>query len=170
MSMLLTQMPMIGIYKACWLNCLFVRQCTIALLKFFSDAIRASRVASNNDISVRAIGFILIGHQTSSKNIYRALLINYCKLADQRCSFISNDIVFAGLVEGITWYVMPFICPYYKKSVAFLSVKISVSIFLYLIKVFQNHLQLDFWYLHQGSLFSHTFVNIPKSYILWKQK
>jgi hypothetical protein len=45
-----------------------VRQCTIALLKFFSDAIRASRVASNNDISVVVLGgFILIGHQNIIK-------------------------------------------------------------------------------------------------------
>jgi hypothetical protein len=65
MSMLLTQMPMIGI-------CLLTELSLCSSMynspfKVFSDAIRASRVASNNDISVRAIGFILIGHQNIIK-------------------------------------------------------------------------------------------------------
>jgi hypothetical protein len=63
--MLLTQMPIDGIYSLLT-ELSLVRQCTIALLKFSPTQLE-SRVASNNDISVRAIGFILIGHQNIIK-------------------------------------------------------------------------------------------------------
>jgi uncharacterized damage-inducible protein DinB len=48
-----------------------VRQSTIALFKSFSPAqLERLGVASNNDISVRAIGFILIGHQKHHQKIF----------------------------------------------------------------------------------------------------
>lgn len=48
-----------------------VRQCTLALFKSFSsDQLERSGVASNSDISVRAIGFILIGHQKHHQKIF----------------------------------------------------------------------------------------------------
>jgi uncharacterized damage-inducible protein DinB len=48
-----------------------VRQCTIALFKSFSPTqLERLGVASNNDISVRAIGFILIGHQKHHQKIF----------------------------------------------------------------------------------------------------
>lgn len=48
-----------------------VRQCTLALFKSFSSAqLERLGVASNSDISVRAIGFILIGHQKHHQKIF----------------------------------------------------------------------------------------------------
>jgi hypothetical protein len=48
-----------------------VRQSTIALFKSFTPMqLERLGVASNNDISVRAIGFILIGHQKHHQKIF----------------------------------------------------------------------------------------------------
>jgi uncharacterized damage-inducible protein DinB len=48
-----------------------VRQCTLALFKSFSSAqLERVGVASNSAISVRAIGFILIGHQKHHQKIF----------------------------------------------------------------------------------------------------
>lgn len=48
-----------------------VRQSTLALFKSFSGAqLERLGVASNNNISVRAIGYILIGHQKHHQKIF----------------------------------------------------------------------------------------------------
>ena len=49
-----------------------VRQSTLALFKSFSEEqIKRIGIASNNEISVRAIGFIIIGHQKHHQKVYK---------------------------------------------------------------------------------------------------
>lgn len=49
-----------------------VRESTLALFKSFSEEqLKRIGVVSNNEISVRAIGFILIGHQKHHQNIFQ---------------------------------------------------------------------------------------------------
>ena len=49
-----------------------VRQSTLALFKSFSDEqLKRLGTASNSNISVRAIGFILIGHQKHHQKIFK---------------------------------------------------------------------------------------------------
>lgn len=49
-----------------------VRQSTLALFKSFSEEqLKRIGIASNNEISVRAIGFIIIGHQKHHQKIYK---------------------------------------------------------------------------------------------------
>jgi predicted esterase len=76
-----------------------VRQSTIAL--FFSEGqLLRMGIASNNPVSVRAIGFTTIAHQMHQKNISRKVFISYSQV-DQIFTLFSKDIVLAGL-EGIT--------------------------------------------------------------------
>ena len=49
-----------------------VRQSTLALFKSFSEEqIKRIGIASNHEISVRAIGFIIIGHQKHHQKVYK---------------------------------------------------------------------------------------------------
>lgn len=49
-----------------------VREATLLLFKSFSDEqLREIGIASDNDISVRAIGFIIIGHQKHHQRIFK---------------------------------------------------------------------------------------------------
>lgn len=49
-----------------------VRQSTLALFKSFSEEqLKRIGIASNNEISVRAIGFIIIGHQKHHQKVYK---------------------------------------------------------------------------------------------------
>lgn len=49
-----------------------VRQGTLALFKSFSEEqLKRIGVVSNNEVSVRAIGFIIIGHQKHHQNIFK---------------------------------------------------------------------------------------------------
>ena len=49
-----------------------VRQSTLALFKSFSgEQLKRIGIASNNEISVRAIGFIIIGHQNHHKKVFQ---------------------------------------------------------------------------------------------------
>ncbi len=49
-----------------------VRQSTLALFKSFSEEqLKRIGIASNNEISVRAIGFIIIGHQKHHQRIFQ---------------------------------------------------------------------------------------------------
>lgn len=49
-----------------------VRQSTLALFKSFSEEqLKRIGIASNNEISVRAIGFIIIGHQNHHKKVFQ---------------------------------------------------------------------------------------------------
>lgn len=49
-----------------------VRQSTLALFKSFSEEqIKRIGIASNNEISVRAIGFIIIGHQKHHQKVFK---------------------------------------------------------------------------------------------------
>lgn len=49
-----------------------VRQSTLSLFKSFSnDQLLLTGIASNNEISVRAIGFIIIGHQIHHQNFFK---------------------------------------------------------------------------------------------------
>lgn len=49
-----------------------VRQSTLALFKSFSEEqIKRIGIASNNEISVRAIGFIILGHQKHHQKVYK---------------------------------------------------------------------------------------------------
>jgi len=49
-----------------------VRQSTLALFKSFSEEqLKRVGIASNNIISVRAIGFLIIGHQKHHQNIFK---------------------------------------------------------------------------------------------------
>lgn len=48
-----------------------VRQSTILLFKSFSDEqLKRIGIASNNEISVRALGFVIIGHQKHHQKVY----------------------------------------------------------------------------------------------------
>ena len=48
-----------------------VRQATLSLFKSFSkDQLSRIGIASNNEISVRAIGFIIIGHQKHHQKVF----------------------------------------------------------------------------------------------------
>lgn len=49
-----------------------VRQSTLALFKSFSEEqLKRVGIASNNEISVRAIGFVIVGHQKHHQNIFK---------------------------------------------------------------------------------------------------
>ncbi|HTG64802.1 MAG TPA: DinB family protein [Flavobacterium sp.] len=49
-----------------------VRQSTLALFKSFSEEqLRRIGIASNNELSVRAIGFIIIGHQKHHQKVFK---------------------------------------------------------------------------------------------------
>ncbi|OYX83524.1 MAG: damage-inducible protein DinB [Flavobacteriales bacterium 32-34-25] len=49
-----------------------VRQSTLALFKSFSDEqLKRIGIASNHEISVRAIGFIIIGHQKHHQKVFQ---------------------------------------------------------------------------------------------------
>lgn len=49
-----------------------VRQSTLALFKSFSEEqLKRIGIVSNNEISVRAIGFIIIGHQNHHKKVFQ---------------------------------------------------------------------------------------------------
>ncbi len=49
-----------------------VRQSTLALFKSFSEEqLKRTGIASNADVSVRAIGFVIIGHQQHHQNIFK---------------------------------------------------------------------------------------------------
>ena len=49
-----------------------VRQSTLALFKSFShEQLKRIGIVSNNEISVRAIGFIIIGHQNHHKKVFQ---------------------------------------------------------------------------------------------------
>ncbi|GGA73474.1 DNA damage-inducible protein DinB [Flavobacterium palustre] len=49
-----------------------VRQSTLALFKSFSEEqLKRIGIASNNEISVRAIGFIIIGHQKHHQKVFQ---------------------------------------------------------------------------------------------------
>ncbi len=49
-----------------------VRQATLSLFKTFSDEILMQKgVASENEMSVRAIGFVIIGHQNHHQRIFK---------------------------------------------------------------------------------------------------
>jgi hypothetical protein len=81
-------------------------------------------IASNNPVSVRAIGFTTIAPD-ASKNISRKVYKLFSKQVDQIFTLFSKDIVLAGLVEGI---VMP-ICQFFNEiPMTFFSVKIFLNV------------------------------------------
>lgn len=49
-----------------------VRQATLSLFKTFSDEILMQKgIASNNEMSVRALGFVIIGHQNHHQRVFK---------------------------------------------------------------------------------------------------
>jgi F0F1-type ATP synthase membrane subunit c/vacuolar-type H+-ATPase subunit K len=58
-------------------------------------------IASNNPVSVRAIGFTTIAHQMHHQKYFKKGIYKFSKQVDQIFTLFSKDIVLAGLVEGI---------------------------------------------------------------------
>jgi superoxide dismutase len=58
-------------------------------------------IASNNPVSVRAIGFTT-AHQMHHQKYFKKGNKLFSKQVDQIFTLFSKDIVLAGLVEGIT--------------------------------------------------------------------
>jgi hypothetical protein len=59
-------------------------------------------IASNNPVSVRAIGFTTIAHQMHHQKYFKKGIYKlFSKQVDQIFTLL-KDIVLAGLVEGIT--------------------------------------------------------------------
>jgi hypothetical protein len=60
-------------------------------------------IASNNPVSVRAIGFTTIAHQMHHQKYFKKGIYKlFSKQVDQIFTLFSKDIVLVGLVEGIT--------------------------------------------------------------------
>lgn len=54
-----------------------VRQATLSLFKTFSDEILQRKgIASNKSVSVRAIGFVIIGHQNHHQRVFQERYLN----------------------------------------------------------------------------------------------
>jgi hypothetical protein len=74
-------------------------------------------IASNNPVSVRAIGFTTIAHQMHHQKYFKKGIYKlFSKQVDQIFTLFSKDIVLAGLVEGIVigdaFYLSNFLMKY----------------------------------------------------------